>query len=455
MRLIRKVLLGLLALVVILIGAAMAYLLIAPPDLLRVATGYSAKIVCSNVFLADRDAGEVLAVDVQAPGHPLLGYVGVSVDREGGSVTARLLGMFAPNTAIYRPGLGCASVPDGDVAKARAVQLATQPDDTPLEDREWPDGDAVTEGTNDLLAGVLADEGLTGPGMRAVVVVKNGRIVGEAYGGGFAPETRLLGWSMAKTVNASIIGVLARAGLMKLDDTGLVPEWTDARAEISLADLLGMESGLAFNEEYGDVSDVLRMLFIEPDMAGFAAAQPQIAPPEKNFNYASGTATLLSRIWMGRVGGGERALALPRAALFDPLGMKSAVIEADETGTLVGSSYMYATARDWARFGQFLLQGGVWNGNTLLPPGWVKAMGESNGLPGDYSRMQSWLDGPRETDSEFGVPEDAFWMLGHDGQSVAIVPSEGLVVVRLGLTPSKLGWGPEPMVRAVMDAVRG
>jgi hypothetical protein len=189
-----RILAGLAAVIVLLIAGLVGYLLIAPPELLRVATGYSAKIVCSNVFLAGRDADEVMRVDVQAPGHWLLKYVSVSTDVSDGRVTARLLGMFAPSVAIHRSGLGCASVPDGDVAKARAVQLAEVP--PPVldpSDAPWPMGERVEATSQEALAGVLADPALIGPQMRAIVVVKGGAIAAEAYGEGFGPETPLLG----------------------------------------------------------------------------------------------------------------------------------------------------------------------------------------------------------------------------------------------------------------------
>jgi CubicO group peptidase (beta-lactamase class C family) len=451
MKILMRAVIGLLAVAVLLVVGATAYLIVAPPELLRVATGYSAKIVCSNVFLAGRDPEQVLAVDVQAPGHPILKFVRVGVDVSAGTVTARMLGLFATSIAVHRTGLGCVSVPDGNVAAAQAVQLAV-PQTGAVGDELWPAGERVEAMATPNLADVMGNADLMGPGMRAVVVVHAGKIVAEAYGAGFDAQTPLLGWSMTKTVNAALIGRLVGEGRIGLDDAGLRPEWTDARAEIRVRDLLGMESGLSFNEDYGDVSDVNRMLFLEPDMAGFTAAQPQMAALETTFNYSSGTATLLSRIWMDRIGDGAVALAYPRTALFEPLGMSSATMEADASGTLVGSSYMYATARDWARFGLFLARDGEWNGVPMLPPGWVVAMQASNGLAGDFSQMQTWLDGPHEDDAAEGVPADAFWLLGHDGQSIAIVPSEDLVVVRLGLTPSKLDYRPERLVKALADA---
>ncbi len=455
MRIIGRVALGFVAVLAVAVIGAAGYLLAAPPDLLRVATGYSAKIVCSNVFVAGRDADDVLATDVQAPGHWLLKYVDVDVDVSAGTATAKVLGAFAPSVAIHRSGLGCASVPDGNVSAALAVQLAEVPTPAEPDDALWPQGGRVELTTPEELRLVLADPELTGPGMRAIVVVEGGVIVGETYGEGFGPQIPLLGWSMTKTVNAALIGTLVESGRMSLEEAGLLPGWTDGRKDIRLRDLLGMESGLSFNEDYGDVSDVNRMLFLEPDMSAFAAAQPQAAAAEAQFDYSSGTATLLSRIWMDRLGNDAAALAYPRTALFEPLGMTSAEMEADASGTLVGSSYMYATARDWARFGLFLLQDGTWSGTPLLPPGWVVAMNASNGLPGGYSQMQTWLNGPHDDDTVDAVPADAYWALGHDGQSMAIIPSEDMVIVRLGLTPSKLGYRPERLAKAAIDALRG
>lgn len=150
---------------------------------MRVATGYAAKIVCSNVFIAGRDAEQVLAVDVQAAGHPVLKLVRVNVDVSAGTVTARMLGLFATSIAIHRTGPGCASVPDGDVTKAQAVQLASTPQIAPPSDAVWPDGGTVEANTPEL-ADIMGNAELAGPGMRAVVVVKGGRIVAEAYGEG-------------------------------------------------------------------------------------------------------------------------------------------------------------------------------------------------------------------------------------------------------------------------------
>ena len=433
-----------------------AWLYFLPPALIQVGGGYAAKIVCSNVFLAGRDADEVLRIDVQAPGHPLLKLMRVSVDEEERTVTAGLLGVFGRETALMRGGgLGCSSVPDGDIEAAKAAVDVSLPPIAALPDAPWPEGNRVDAPRDPGLAAVLGDPALTGPGMRAVVVVRDGRIAGEAYGEGFSADTPLLGWSMAKTVTAALVGTVVGAGRMSVDDAGLLAGWTDGRAAIRVGDLMAMSSGLEFNEDYGDVTDVTRMLYIEPDMAAFAAAKPLAGAVGGVFSYSSGTTAVLSRLWQERVGG--EAAQWPRARLFAPIGMTSAVLEMDERGTFVGSSYVYATARDWARFGQFLLQDGVWNGTAILPPGFVAWMREAApASQGKYGRGQLWLRGPRgglppdaDPDAGMGLPEDTYWLQGHDGQSVAVIPSRRLVVVRMGLTPSKLGYRPQALVGAV------
>lgn len=437
------------------------WLYMAPPSLIRVAAGYSAKMVCSNVFIAGRAADEVLEVDVQAPGHPILKLMSVAVDTEKATVSAGLFGLFGKGLAVARDNGGCATVPDGDVAAAKV--FAQEP---PAEGGDpqalWPQGDRVEPSQNPIVSTILDDDGATGPGMRAVVVVKNGRIVGERYGDGFSFTTPLLGWSMTKTVNAALIGTLVKAGKMSTDATGLFESWKgDDRARISLADLMAMSSGLEFNEDYGDVTDVTRMLYLKPDMAGFAEDKPLTGDIGKVWSYSSGTAVMLSRLWQDAVGNKALALGWPRKALFDPLGMTSAILETDARGTFVGSSYLYATGHDWARFGQFLADDGVWNGVPLLPAGFVAWMREAAPASnGQYGRGQLWLEGPeddetdgRTSDKGIEMPADTFWLLGHDGQSITVVPSQKLVVVRLGLTPAKLGYKPQAMVAALAKAL--
>jgi CubicO group peptidase (beta-lactamase class C family) len=433
------------------IAAVAGWLVIAPPDLLKVGDGYAAKIVCSNVFVAGRDADAVLAQDVQAPGHPLLRLVRISVDETRKTVTARMFGFAAPGHAIYREGLGCTNVTQGEFAafpgNRQLRRRAPQMD----HGKPWPDGSGTA--VNPAIQALLTDSRLAGPGMRAIVVVKDGRIVAENYGEGFSNATPLLGWSMTKSVTAALIGLRIRDGQMALDRTELLPQWrNDPRSQIKLADLMAMQSGLQFNEDYGDVTDVTRMLYLEGDMASFSASKPLEAKPGERFSYSSGTSTILSRLWMETFNSAREALTFPREALFRPLGMTSAVFEPDAHGTFVGSSYMYATARDWARFGLFLLQDGSWNGEQLLPPDFVGFMRTpTKASNGRYGAGQVWTK--YGADGGPPLPDDAYWLQGHDGQTVMLVPSLGLAVVRLGLTPSRSGYDVRVLEAKIIEAV--
>ena len=443
----------------LLLVAALAWLWAAPPQLIRVGAGYAAKIVCSSVFISGRDPHRVLQDDVQSHGHPLLRLMRVSVDREARTVRAGLFGFAGGGLAVARDGTGCATVPDGDLAQARAHAVPLALPAAPRPGR-WPDGNEVGDAAP-TLAALLADDRLAGPGMRALVVLHRGRIVAERYGDGFDAATPLLGWSMTKTVTAALVGTLVRDGRIDIERATLFPAWAgDDRRRIAMAQLLSMSSGLSFNEDYGSVTDITRMLYLEPDMAAFAHQQPLAQPVGTYFNYSSGSSVLLARLWQDAVPGGA-ALAWPRQALFDPLGMRSAVMEADARGTFVGSSYLYATGRDWARFALLLLQDGLWQGRPLLPADWVARMrAPSAAAPTDYTQGQMWLHGPRagtppgqNPDAGFQLPADTVWMNGHDGQAIALVPSRQLAVVRLGLTPVKLQHRPQRLVEALLRAL--
>jgi CubicO group peptidase (beta-lactamase class C family) len=436
-----------------LILAAVVALWARPPELIRVGSGYAAKIVCSNAFLTGRDPFEVLRTDVQAPGHPLLKLMRVRVDRRTGLVRAGLFGFMGDGLAVRNGDAGCTLVPDGKLATALRAGAGGAPSMLAAP----PTADDPRPVAMPLQA-LIADATLAGPGMRAVVILKNGQIVAEAYADGFGPHTRQLGWSMTKTVTAGLIGLLVKDGRLSLEQTAGWPAG-DGRERIRVADLMSMSSGLEFNEGYGSVSDVTRMLYLEADMSAFARAKPLAHPVGTVWSYSSGTAVILSRLFQDALGPGADAAGFVRTRLFEPLGMTSAVIELDEAGTLTGSSYMYATPRDWARFGQLLLQGGLWNGRELLPQGYVSMMASAAPASGgEYGRGMVWRwvthsDIPGENpDAAYGIPSDTFWMAGHDGQYVAIIPSRGLVIVRMGLTPAREHYRVEPLVRAVLDA---
>ncbi|OYR14466.1 beta-lactamase family protein [Brucella rhizosphaerae] len=414
-----------------------------PPELLKVGTGYAAKIVCSNVFLANRDAQAVLADDVQAPGHPLLKYLNVSVNDADQSVTAHIFGFFAPSKAVYRPGLGCANVHDEDLRPNLQI-----PADAVA---------AVSDiAINPAIQNIVENLALAGPGMRAIAVLKDGKIIAETYGEGFDASTPLLGWSMTKSVMATLIGMRIAEGRMDLKRDHLLPEWNnDDRARITLADLMAMESGLKFDEDYGNVTDVTRMLFLENNMTEFAASLPLEAQPGAKFNYSSGTANILSKLYMDSFDSRDEAFSYAQKALFEPLGIASATLEPDASGIFVGSSYLYANARDWLYLARFLLDNGRTGDKQLLPDDFVNFMRQpSKASQGRYGSAQVWLQSAGVLVGTEGIPSDAFWISGHDGQSILIVPSMQLAIVRLGLTPSRTGYKVPELQAAVAKALQ-
>jgi CubicO group peptidase (beta-lactamase class C family) len=281
---------------------------------------------------------------------------------------------------------------------------------------------------------------------RALVVVHEGRIVAERYAKGFDAKMPLIGWSMSKTATNALIGLRVKDGKLALANRGLLPEWRNAddpRRDITLDQLMRMTSGLSFDEDYDDeLSDVAQMLFVEGDAADFAADKPLQFAPGSHWAYSSGTTNILSRVLRESFEDAGEYLRFPHERLFKPLGMRSAVLEPDASGTYVSSSFLYATARDWARLGLFFLQQGQWKDEQLLPATWVAAsLTPTKPAPDGEYGAQLWLKLPEtQKHGEPPMPDDAYYMLGHDEQIVAIVPSRDLVIVRLGLTREGGNW---------------
>lgn len=275
--------------------------------------------------------------------------------------------------------------------------------------------------------------------VKAVVIVQDGRIVGERYAPGFDQSTPLLSFSVAKSFTNAMLGILARDGRIRVDAPLDPPEWRapgDPRAPITLEDLLRMRSGLAIEEAESAFSPVARMEFLHADMAAFAAAQPTKEPRGTRFEYTSGDTVLLDRLIGDTVGNGPAGLrAFARRELFDRLGMGEVTMEHDGQGTFIGSTYVYATARDYARFGLLYLHDGVApDGHRVLPEGWV-AWSRRSTLGAPYGAGFWTNDGPSDLAAlrvARGFPKDGFFASGTMGQRIYIVPSERLVIVRFG-----------------------
>jgi CubicO group peptidase (beta-lactamase class C family) len=343
----------------------------------------------------------------------------------------------------------------GPLPHHRALHpLPAQPPGVPWPGDDWPR--AVLPAGVEL--GPLVDEAFDPAGplhqTYAMVIVHHGRLVFERYDGllprwdkpgkPVTVETPLLSWSMAKSMLHAVVGLLVEEGLLVLDEPAPVPEWQgpeDPRRGITLQHLLEMRDGLRFEEEYVDAerSDVIQMLFGSGrhDTARFASDRPLAAIPGTRFNYSSGTSNVISGIVARRVGPGDGYRRFLDERLFGPLGMRSATATFDDAGTWVASSYVYATARDFARFGLVYLRDGVWEGRRVLPRGWVDHGRQPRSVDPDGDRYGAhwWM-----ADDDHGT----FGAAGHEGQYIDICPSLDLVLVRMGRTDSAYS---EPLER--------
>ena len=267
---------------------------------------------------------------------------------------------------------------------------------------------------------------------RAVVVVYKDHIVAEKYAEGFDKNSKILGWSMTKSLTATVYGILQSHGKLSIHDRAPVASWKDdERASITLNDLLHMNSGLEWNEDYTSISDVTKMLFLARDMSKIQEEKPSVFPPDTHWNYSSGTSNLLSGILHNYFDSQQQYLDFWYSAFIDKIGMYSMTVEADLSGNYVGSSYSWATPRDWAKFGLLYLHGGNWNGDQVFNESWVSYVttptNTSNGRYGGHFWLNSGGFHP-------DVPKDIFSANGYQGQRVFIIPSKDLVIVRMGLT---------------------
>lgn len=413
--------------------------------------GYAAKVLCSAVYNSGRTPESVQAEELS-----WLWYVQSELHPEQKRASASLYGL-GRSVAVYREGLGCTLARGIDPDALQAQQLSVPPA-PPAPPVPWPLGDApgpLPDGYDQAALDAVLAKHLEEPDpenprrTRALVVVHGGRLVAEAYAEGWDASQRQTGWSMSKSVTSTMVALALERGTLALDGPPPVPEWSDQdpRHQITLAQMLQMSDGLAFREEYGAFGEATDMLYKQPDMAAFTASRGLLHEPGTVWYYSSGTTNLISRALREALGDTAYHTA-PRQWLFGPLGMSSAIWEPDTSGTFVGSSYVWATPRDWAKLGQLMLQDGVWNGKRLLPRGWVAAATTpAPAADGGYG-FQWWLNASGERHPD--LPTDTFDASGYEGQKVLVVPSRSLVVVRLGQTRDRSTWVMQDFVKDVL-----
>lgn len=426
----------------------------------RVAAGMAAHTLCSATFVSGLTPEDVVREHVALVLGVEAEAVDYVIDRAGGSVTAQVAGSPSA-TARFEPGFGCRleTRSDGRRTPPPPLSSARSPDSTP--------GDPALAAALDAVFAERAGDPVKA--VKAVVVVRAGQVVAERYAEGVDAETPLLGYSVAKSVTNALLGVLVRQGRLDVRQPVEAPEWSGRPASpfrpVTLEDLLRMQSGIDAPEAQSAESPVARMLFIEDDMAGYAASRPLAEAPGVSFDYTSANTLILARVIGETVGGGAPGLrAFAERELFAPLGMTDVTMEFDGRGVFVGSSFIYATARDYARFGQLYLNDGLApDGRRILPKGWVEWSRRST-LGAPYGAGFWTNDGPSEPAASrirAGFPADGFFASGVLGQRIYIVPSADLVIVRLGHSaPPDFGVGDDlaliaAAVAAAADADAG
>lgn len=413
---------------------------------LPIISAFGAKDLCTCVFLNGRTADDVIKQELGA-GLQSLGSF--DLNTKDSTVTGTVFGL-AKRKAIYRKGLGCTLISEVSEEELRAQKfkfhtMAPVNQDSLL----WPMGNIIkTAIDTGIYVSVLKEaldfaftetDSARPVNTRAVVILYDGEIIAERYAPGYDVNSRHMGWSMTKSITNAITGILTKDGRMKVYDPAPIPQWqNDDRKKITLHNLLQASSGLEWEEVYTSPSLATKMIFNKKDMGLYAMESPLESEPNTVFEYSSGTTNIISRLIREAIGDDDYYKFYYRE-LFEKIGARSMLIEPDAGGTYVGSSFSWATARDWARFGLLYLNEGVFNGERILPQGWVaySATAATAAKRGEYGAQ--WWTNAGSMDNQLNrtypdVPADSFQAEGFEGQFVFVVPSKKLVVVRLGLS---------------------
>jgi CubicO group peptidase (beta-lactamase class C family) len=398
---------------------------------LNILAGYSAKNTASSVFLANRS---LEFTDENDNDFSPINLTSDKINIEKKWTIGSAFGLLK-RKAIYREGLGAVLINDDyDFSKKPLVPKRSKADNT----TPFPYGNADQKDTlfsnidykklNETIDTIFNDRNKT----RSVLVIYKDKIIAEKYDTGFTKESKQLGWSMTKSITSTIVGILQCERKMYVTSNNLFDEWkNDDRKNITIHNLLQMNSGLEWEENYNTISDVSKMLFLEEDMSKSQINKPLVGSPNQTWNYSSGTTNLISGLIRNKFNSHQEYLDYWYSALIDKIGMNSMVIETDMSGNFIGSSYGWATARDWAKLGLLYLHNGEWNGEHLFDKDWVNyATTPTLGSDGTYG-AQIWLNAENRYPD---APKNMYSFNGYKGQNVFILPNENLVIVRTGLT---------------------
>jgi len=408
-------------------GFPPAYLAAAP----GVATGIGSKLLCSSRYVSGFSQEQAFDDLVQYSG--ILQELTVEYDEAQKTVTTSLFGL-SRKTANYLPNIGCAI----DYA-GYEQRTSLQTGRAAVSTLPWPAGGSVgtvDSAMKDRLENLLTADNEAGLNSRAILVAHRGRVIAEAYGQGAEVNTPLLGWSMAKSLTAIMLANLEYRDRLNLESSPDFEVWKgDERSQIRISDMLTMTDGLAFSEEYNPGDDATAMLFTEPSSSEYVLGKAAQHAPGARFNYSSGTANLLARIYFENTGGSQENYEDYMANIHEPLGFQNAIFEVDASGVYMGSSYLYASARDWARIGQLMLNGGIINGERIMKEDWVARATSPNSSENQKAYgYQWWLNRGNSALRWADIPADAYSAQGNRQQYLMVIPSLDLVIVRLGWT---------------------
>ncbi len=385
--------------------------------------------MASTVFIADRGSASITENDNNVPLIKL-----ADVEMHGTEASASVFGLMKRKT-VCREGLGCVLVNEEEDLNSTLKPKRNKVDSLARYPFRLAENDILSfeEVDYERLEKAI-DNAFANPEVqktRTVLIAYKNQIVGERYLDGFSKDTPILGWSMTKSILATLYGILKYQQKFDLEKPAPVDSWhDDERQNITLDHLLRMQSGLAWEEDYTAISDVTRMLFLDADMSMAQEEKEAIAPPTEIWNYSSGTTNLLSGILRKQFKTHQEYLDFPYAALIDKIGMHSMLIETDMSGNYVGSSYGWASTRDWAKFGILHLNKGNWNGEQLFANEWIDYITTpTEHSEGTYG-AHWWLNAEGKYS---GVPKDLYSANGYQGQYVFVIPSKDLVIVRTGL----------------------
>ena len=407
-------------------------------SLLPIITGYAAKNLCSDVFVSGRQPQDVESVDLN---FSFIKFTKNDVNFDEKSVVSHFL--WGRSKAIYRNGFGATLVKD---VPEEVLRKAVYPVDTNpgyvQDTTAWPLGNVISDtvGTgidkaalNEISKKVITENAYNGNAFAFLVLYK-GLPVAEAYKPEFTKNTRFLSWSVAKSFVNAIAGVLVEKGKMDIMKPANIEAWkNDERSKITANDLMQMQSGLKWNEDYGSRSDVNKMLFCNGDMSKYAVSRPPEYPAGTHWYYSSGSANIVSYLIRKQFDTDTSCYAFIQDDFFEKIGVTDAVFEVDPSGDFVGSSYLYATARDYGRFALLFLNDGVFDGTRILPEGWVTyTTTPASNSKGEYGSL-FWLNRSGKYPS---ARADMYMCEGHDGQEIFIMPSEQLAVIILGYSPT-------------------